>query len=103
MKDKTPLASMIKKLLLIPFIFAFSACDSGLQTMDAGEFGVVFSALPRWSVLGPYTGGVRSAVIQPGETEWILPWEELIVVDTCLLYTSPSPRDRQKSRMPSSA
>ena len=24
-------------------------------------------------------------------------------VDDCLLYTSPSPRDRQKSRMPSSA
>ena len=23
--------------------------------------------------------------------------------DACLLYTSPSPRDRQKSRMPSSA
>ena len=27
-----------------------------------------------------------------GDREWI-----------CLLYTSPSPRDRQKSRMPSSA
>ena len=27
-------------------------------------------------------------------------WE---VGNTCLLYTSPSPRDRQKSRMPSSA
>ena len=26
-----------------------------------------------------------------------------IDIDTCLLYTSPSPRDRQKSRMPSSA
>ena len=26
-----------------------------------------------------------------------------ILGDTCLLYTSPSPRDRQKSRMPSSA
>ena len=25
------------------------------------------------------------------------------LVDACLLYTSPSPRDRQKSRMPSSA
>ena len=25
------------------------------------------------------------------------------VIPTCLLYTSPSPRDRQKSRMPSSA
>ena len=24
-------------------------------------------------------------------------------IDFCLLYTSPSPRDRQKSRMPSSA
>ena len=27
----------------------------------------------------------------------------LIGFGTCLLYTSPSPRDRQKSRMPSSA
>ena len=26
-----------------------------------------------------------------------------IADSTCLLYTSPSPRDRQKSRMPSSA
>ena len=29
--------------------------------------------------------------------------EEWELIDTCLLYTSPSPRDRQKSRMPSSA
>ena len=27
----------------------------------------------------------------------------LVYVGACLLYTSPSPRDRQKSRMPSSA
>ena len=26
-----------------------------------------------------------------------------LLVEGCLLYTSPSPRDRQKSRMPSSA
>ena len=26
-----------------------------------------------------------------------------LIIKTCLLYTSPSPRDRQKSRMPSSA
>ena len=35
-----------------------------------------------------------------------LPWELLYADDlvvVCLLYTSPSPRDRQKSRMPSSA
>ena len=29
--------------------------------------------------------------------------DEVEGFDTCLLYTSPSPRDRQKSRMPSSA
>ena len=27
----------------------------------------------------------------------------LALISDCLLYTSPSPRDRQKSRMPSSA
>ena len=36
-----------------------------------------------------------------------LPRDKLIVITglsgSCLLYTSPSPRDRQKSRMPSSA
>ena len=30
-------------------------------------------------------------------------YDDLSPVVTCLLYTSPSPRDRQKSRMPSSA
>ena len=29
--------------------------------------------------------------------------DAIIGVRCCLLYTSPSPRDRQKSRMPSSA
>ena len=43
--------------------------------------------------------GLRATLFQeigepkPGDAA---PW-------TCLLYTSPSPRDRQKSRMPSSA
>ena len=31
-----------------------------------------------------------------------LPWAQ-VWSHACLLYTSPSPRDRQKSRMPSSA
>ena len=32
-----------------------------------------------------------------------LPHELLCLAKTCLLYTSPSPRDRTRSRMPSSA
>ena len=34
--------------------------------------------------------------------EWVKPDEGVVIVD-CLLYTSPSPRDRTRSRMPSSA
>ena len=33
----------------------------------------------------------------------ILDQKKVHIVLICLLYTSPSPRDRQKSRMPSSA
>ena len=48
----------------------------------------------------------------PQETrEWLDSLESVLTVEgrprahylICLLYTSPSPRDRQKSRMPSSA
>ena len=38
-----------------------------------------------------------------GETETITDEEEEQEVSTCLLYTSPSPRDLSTSRMPSSA
>ena len=45
-------------------------------------------------------------------TQWNMTTDEFLrdadtvsieVTSSCLLYTSPSPRDRQKSRMPSSA
>ena len=37
-------------------------------------------------------------------TDEFLQWSKKVGNDLiCLLYTSPSPRDRQKSRMPSSA
>ena len=36
-------------------------------------------------------------------TWWIIPIMLLVGFLTCLLYTSPSPRDRTRSRMPSSA
>ena len=42
------------------------------------------------------------------ETETLVPlghesFENLMTINSCLLYTSPSPRDRTRSRMPSSA
>ena len=30
-------------------------------------------------------------------------WKDVILLESCLLYTSPSPRDKRQSRMPSSA
>ena len=33
----------------------------------------------------------------------VLAGEDLLLLHRCLLYTSPSPRDRTRSRMPSSA
>ena len=57
--------------------------------------GAVASINPIW-LYGPYTPGQISAGSQP---DWYMGWLD----GFCLLYTSPSPRDRQKSRMPSSA
>ena len=49
------------------------------------------------------TGDIAKTVIMPGD-----PLRAKYIADTyldnvCLLYTSPSPRDRTRSRMPSSA
>ena len=49
----------------------------------------------------------RGIILADTKFEWGSHNGELILIDEvltpCLLYTSPSPRDRQKSRMPSSA
>ena len=39
----------------------------------------------------------------PGRTTVIITRQQDYQVEGCLLYTSPSPRDRTRSRMPSSA
>ena len=55
---------------------------------------------------GRYAIIENAALVTDGvHIHWIGPHAELPAGDyrRCLLYTSPSPRDRQKSRMPSSA
>ena len=62
--------------------------------------------------LDPVEGGIRSLAFHPEfESNGKFYTSQLVHEDkmlstpfyVCLLYTSPSPRDRQKSRMPSSA
>ena len=45
---------------------------------------------------------IRNLDLEFGQIK-VLKQLNLDVAEGCLLYTSPSPRDRQKSRMPSSA
>ena len=79
---------------------------------EAGEKDVVYNV--HWIVTGisdeldpegnayqATTIGTQTVPLDP-ESEFI-PFEDLTNEIVCLLYTSPSPRDRQKSRMPSSA
>ena len=51
------------------------------------------------------TLALSAAVAHAGSIDPYQPAHKVSRADpyTCLLYTSPSPRDRQKSRMPSSA
>ena len=53
---------------------------------------------------GPQLNGIigRKAAATP-DFKYSEAMKKSGIVWTCLLYTSPSPRDRQKSRMPSSA
>ena len=53
----------------------------------AGSFGHIEAK--KWDI----SEGLKSEIAE----------QQISAIDTCLLYTSPSPRDRQKSRMPSSA
>ena len=51
------------------------------------------------AVVDPGVGGPRAPVIVEAEGRWYVGPDNGL----CLLYTSPSPRDRTRSRMPSSA
>ena len=46
----------------------------------------------------------NSGDLNPGDVQWMTAGRGIIHSELpCLLYTSPSPRDRTRSRMPSSA
>ena len=87
------LSKRVSLFLLIGMpIFAFS---------EAGEGVHVYPPVPGLEPSEHYSFKVRTQ----GSDKWI---DAFAFVTTCksggcLLYTSPSPRDRQKSRMPSSA
>ena len=70
-----------------------------------GLTGFVFAIATYYWVLKQPAGHEKmthiSGLIESGSMTFLKKEYSILII--CLLYTSPSPRDRQKSRMPSSA
>ena len=62
--------------------------------------GIRSSPLPLKKMVEPWTAESNDVDINALRSALDL---KVLLFSSCLLYTSPSPRDRQKSRMPSSA
>ena len=103
---------MIRTALLWMFsIFAMVGCSTDYSII--GEVGkeYIYIEVPGED---PTEDIWVDSFVQPASTNgvdilWVIDRscsmrdEEPLLLSGCLLYTSPSPRDRQKSRMPSSA
>eukprot|EP01017_Pseudomicrothorax_dubius_P039596 TRINITY_DN6092_c0_g1_i2.p1 TRINITY_DN6092_c0_g1~~TRINITY_DN6092_c0_g1_i2.p1 ORF type:complete len:432 (+),score=116.01 TRINITY_DN6092_c0_g1_i2:45-1340(+) len=88
----------------------FELCRDILYSIDfvRGSYYVYPELLKAGLQILVYSGDTDAGVSTLGTLRWIrkLQKETNLLVRkpwSCLLYTSPSPRDRQKSRMPSSA
>ena len=85
----------MKRFTVLFTILGVLAFWAGFQTWsEAGSTSKAASDLPK---VYDATGAMQEAINPKSADVSIAP------VYDCLLYTSPSPRDRQKSRMPSSA
>ena len=96
--------------------------DRKIRRLGFGIVGVIFGLFGTWAALAPLDGAayapgvvtvqayrktvqhleggiVKAVLVHDGD---IVKRDDPLII-LCLLYTSPSPRDRQKSRMPSSA
>jgi Ni,Fe-hydrogenase III large subunit len=64
------------------------------------ELGYITHKSRQENTQTPFLAGLTSRIPIIGKLAYEL---RILILLACLLYTSPSPRDRQKSRMPSSA
>ena len=76
---------------LAMFIFGMNLMSDGLKLVAGSYLKKILEKLTKNRIIAMMVGAGLTALIQSSNAM------------CCLLYTSPSPRDRQKSRMPSSA
>ena len=102
---------MRKLFLLIPLLLFISSCAENVT-----ETAVVQDKKFKWSLVTTWPKNLPGLGMAPerfsrlvqemssGQLEIkVYGAGEIVPAMGCLLYTSPSPRDREKSRMPSSA
>ena len=78
------------------------ACDPGFYQVISGQLAELDPANNSYLTIG--TDGARyNAMGYRIADGYLYGIQGSSLIRICLLYTSPSPRDRQKSRMPSSA
>ena len=73
----------------------------GSNVYHADSFGNSYWSGGGTSYSCPLVAGVCALLLDANPN--LTPMEVLEILRSCLLYTSPSPRDRTRSRMPSSA
>ena len=82
-----------RRMLRVPRQTCVKACS-----WDVSEV-VPNKPRPQWEIFAAEDdGGQIIGLLALDPQRW-----QIDLLSVCLLYTSPSPRDRQKSRMPSSA
>ena len=91
----------------LPFMFSdkYEAANN-INKFDIGTPGILSMVAMETGldiIIKATTKSIRRKSISQSEYFISLINQELDSYNVCLLYTSPSPRDRQKSRMPSSA
>ena len=105
------MAQGMKNLLIGEDPFDTSALWEKLYTFTAmsGKRGAVICAIGAidmalWDIKGKASGLPCYKLLGGAMRDYIIPYASLQPEgNSCLLYTSPSPRDRTRSRMPSSA
>ena len=85
----------------VPFVKQLMSKASN-RAQDRGQIRTLLGRLCRFHLWEPNSFGMHKAMTHEDALKEHGP-KRPNTPNTCLLYTSPSPRDRQKSRMPSSA
>ena len=94
---------LVAAMAMFAFVTSVTPGPNNMMLLASGvNFGVK-RTVPHW--LGVSLGHFVMLLLVGAGLESLLKAYPFVyqVMKVCLLYTSPSPRDRQKSRMPSSA